>query len=87
MLYFGDNIYLYVSFNTTYYWEYLFVIMVKNAEIEYFSYIGVYYQVTKISSDRPTEPEISTTGAEFEVSGSVQFHFLMSEVIWKVENH
>jgi len=47
--------------------------MVKIAEIEYFNYIGVYYQVTKISSDRPTEPKISTTGAEFEVSRLCNF--------------
>ena len=53
--------------------------MLKAEKLDIFSYIGVYYQVTKIRTDRHTEPEISATGAEFEVSGFVQFHLLTSE--------
>ena len=50
MLYFGVKIYLYLSFNTTYYWEYLFVIMVKVEKMDILANLVCIYQVTKIQS-------------------------------------
>ena len=81
MLYFGDKIYLYMSFNTTYYWEYLFVIMVKVEKLDILAYLVYITRLLKSSSDRHTEPEFSATGAEFEVSRFVQFHFADLRVI------
>ena len=73
MLYFGVKIYLFVSFNTTYYWEYLFVIMVKVEKMDILAILVCITRLLKYIPDRHTEAEISTTGAEFEVSRLCNF--------------